>query len=179
MSIFFRFQDAYFPSAHLFSRVSITFLILGIPILLYAGFYHWSRTPLGSTAAIMEARLQAEREAERIKTETGSRQSLEEIRKGLEPGPLFPWIIAIYVLTALAALFWTAWRRGRQDYFPPHLHKCVEALERWSVGAFFTPPSPLSPSPRPPLSPSPRPPLPIPPSPSPPSPLLSSPPWVG
>jgi hypothetical protein len=119
MSIFFRFQDAYFPSSHPFKRVSITFLILGIPIFLYAGFYHLSRTPLGSTAAIMEARLQAEREAERIKVETGSRQSLEEIRKGLEPSPLFPWVIAIYVLTFLAALLWTARSRGSQDYFPP------------------------------------------------------------
>jgi len=119
MSIFFQFQDAYFPSSHLLSRVFVTFLILGIPILLYAGFYHCSKTPLGSTAAIMEARLQAEREAERIKIETGSGQSLEEIIKRLEPRPLFPWIIAMYFLSTLAALLRTARRRGRQDYSPP------------------------------------------------------------
>ena len=119
MSIFFRVQEAYFPSPHLPGKIFVTFLILGIPVLLYAGFYHWSRTPLGSTAAIMEARLQAEREAERIKAETGSRQGLEEIIKGLEPRPLFPWIIAIYVLTALAALLRTARRRDRQDHFSP------------------------------------------------------------
>jgi hypothetical protein len=118
MSIFFRFQEAYFPCPHLLGRVSITFLILGIPILLYAGFYHWSQTPLGSTAAIMEARLQAEREAERIKTDTGSKESLEEIRKDLEPPPLFPWIIALYLLTSLAALLRPA-ERSRQDYSPP------------------------------------------------------------
>ncbi|MEW5803244.1 MAG: M50 family metallopeptidase [bacterium] len=119
MSVFFHFQEAYFPSSHVFKRASIAFLILGIPVLLYAGFYHLGKTPLGSTAAIMEACLQAEKEAERIKTETGSTQSLDEIRKGLEPRPLLPWIIAIYVLSTLAALFWPASRITPKDCFPP------------------------------------------------------------
>ncbi|MEW6378570.1 MAG: M50 family metallopeptidase [bacterium] len=147
MSIFFQFQEASFPSPHPVSRAFITFLILGIPVLLYAGFYHWSAIPLGSTAAIMESRLQAEEAARRIKIETGTSEDIEEIRERLEPRPLLPWIIAIYALTTLAALLRPAGpSSSRQtlgssrtdaapkDYFPP-LPSSLLATLPWLIAA--------------------------------------------
>jgi hypothetical protein len=118
MSLFFRFQDAYFPVSNKINRAIITFLILGIPIFLYTGFYHLSKTPLASVAAIKEARLRIEKEAERIKAKTKSDQSIEDIRKRLKQYPILPVILSIYLLTAFLAFLQTI-GTVRKQYFPP------------------------------------------------------------
>ena len=127
MRLFFRFQDASFSVSDLFTRGMISFLILGIPILLYAGLYHYAKIPLGSTAAIREARFRMEKEAERIKAESGSEKSVEEIRRELEPYPILPIVLAIYILTALLAFICPV-RKHRKRGLPPvpiYLTHCV------------------------------------------------------
>ena len=118
MRLFFRFQDASFSVSDLFTRGMISFLILGVPILLYAGLYHYAKIPLGSTASIREARLRMEKEAERIKAESGSEKSVEEIRRELEPYPILPIVLAIYTLTAFLAFICPV-RNHRKRCFPP------------------------------------------------------------
>lgn len=118
MRLFFRFQNIYFPSSHIFNRLVISLFILGIPIILYAGFYQCSKTPLGSTEAILEAQLRAQKEAERIKAETSSEKSIEEIKKEIEPYPILPWILAVYFLTALLAFLYPA-KKSKVEYSPP------------------------------------------------------------
>ncbi|MCL6583251.1 MAG: M50 family metallopeptidase [bacterium] len=122
MSLFFRFQEASFPTDHPAKRAFTTFFILGIPVIIYAALYHCSTTPLGSTAAIRQARLWAESEAKKIKIEAVSPKEIEKIRekirKRLEPRPLLPWIIAIYALTTLAALLKTAGSKPTAGGYP-------------------------------------------------------------
>jgi hypothetical protein len=117
MRLFFQFQDVYFPTVRLLNRSVISFWVLVIPILMYAGLYHYFKVPLGSTAAVHEARLRALKEAERIKIETKSEKSVEEIRKELEPYPILPWILSIYFFTALMA-FLHSGRPNSKKYFP-------------------------------------------------------------
>jgi hypothetical protein len=118
MRFFFKFQDAYFFTPHMRNRAIITFLILGIPIFLYTGFYQYFKTPLASTKAIKEAQVSAYKEAERIKAETKSEQSIDEIRKELEPHPILPMILAIYFLTTILAFLQTT-RTNKKKNFPP------------------------------------------------------------
>ena len=54
-------------------------LEISLILVIYAGFYQCSKTPLGSTKAIQVAQLRAQKEAERIKAETKSEKSIEEI----------------------------------------------------------------------------------------------------
>jgi len=118
MHRFFRFQDGYFPVRPLFTRALISLLILGVPIAVYGGLYHWSRTPLVSTAAVQEARIRVYREAEKIKTETGSERSVPEIAEELAPHPILPWILVTYGVGALAAFFSPAGRK-KEKPTPP------------------------------------------------------------
>jgi hypothetical protein len=131
MRLFFRFQDAYFPAPNIINRAIITFLILGIPIFLYAGFYHFSKTPLASVAAIQEARVRIRKEAERIKAETKSEQSIEDIIKWLKPYPILPVILVSYMLTALLAFLQTT-KNTREQYFPPIPLSCFYCLS-WVI----------------------------------------------
>ena len=101
MRFFFQFQDTYFPLSPLFTRALVSLMILGIPIALYAGMYHWSKTPLVSTAAIEEARSRTYKEAERIKKETKSEQSIAEIVETLTPHPILPWIVGTYLISTV------------------------------------------------------------------------------
>lgn len=133
MRLFFRFQDAYFFTPNIINRIIITFLILGIPIFLYTGFYHFSKTPLASVAAIQEARMRIQKEAERIKIETGSEQTIEEIRKGLELHPILPGIFAIYFLTATLAFLQTT-RTLRKQYSPPIPLSCFYCIS-WVISS--------------------------------------------
>ena len=121
MHLFFCFQNTYFPSSHLFNRAITSFLILGIPVLIYSGFYHCSKTPLGSTAAIQEAQLRAQKEAKRIKAETKSEKSIEEIKKELEPHPILPLILVIYFITTFIAFLRPAEPAeiNKEKYYPP------------------------------------------------------------
>jgi hypothetical protein len=105
MRRFFLFQHAYFPVSSLFTRAMLSLLTLGVPIGLYAGLYHWAKPSLVSTAAVVESRSRIAQEAERIKTETGSEQSVAEIAEKLTPHPIMPWILATYVLTTVVAFF--------------------------------------------------------------------------
>jgi len=118
MRLFYRFQNTYFPSSHTFNRAVISLFILGIPILIYASFYQCSKTPLGSTKAIQEAQLRAQQEAERIKVETKSEKSIEEIKKEIAPYPILPWILAVYFLTSLLAFLYPA-KKSKVEYSPP------------------------------------------------------------
>jgi len=111
MHLFFRLQDMNFSSGRLFSRAATTLVILGIPVLLYAGLYHSAHTPLGSLASIHEARLRSQKEAERIKAEKKSDKDVEEIQKELEPFPLLPLVVAIYLATAIIAFLQTHIRK--------------------------------------------------------------------
>jgi len=117
MRLFFRFQNSYFPSSHIFNRAIISFFILGIPILLYTGFYQCSKTPLGSTRAILEAQLRAQKEAEQIKAETKSEKSIEEIIKEIEPYPILPWILVVYFFSSLLAFLYPA-KKSKLEYTP-------------------------------------------------------------
>lgn len=127
MKFFFRFQDAYFPVCGIIKRAVITFLILGIPVLLYACLYNFSKTPLASVAAIKQARVRIQKEAEKIKAETNSEQSIEDIMKGLKQYPILPVIIIIYLLSALLA-FLNTQRSVREQYFPPFPLSCFYCL---------------------------------------------------
>lgn len=112
MCIFFRLQDMNFPSSRILKRATTTLVILGIPVVLYAGLYLSAHTPLGSLAAIHEARLRTQKEAERIKAEEKSDKDVEEIQRKLEPFPILPLVVAIYLITALIALLQTHKRKG-------------------------------------------------------------------
>ena len=135
MQHFFRFQDANFPVDHLLNRAMITFLILGIPILIYAGLYNGSKTSLGSMAAIQEARLRSLNEAERIKAETRSEESIEDIRERIEPFPILPVILAIYFITTLFAFSNTHGKTSKQ-YFPSIPLSLVDCIP-WVVLSGF------------------------------------------
>jgi hypothetical protein len=133
MRLFFRFQDTYFPVSRLFTRALIFLLILGIPIALYAGLYHWSKTPLVSTAAIQEARSRIYQEAERIRTETESEQSIAEIIEKITPHPILPWILAAYVITTIMAFFSPA--RARKEELSPRFPSSLFPVVPWVITA--------------------------------------------
>ena len=116
MRLFFQLQDASFPIPNLLTRAMLSCLILGLPVFLYSGLYHCAKIPLGSTAAIHEARIQAEKEAARIKAETGSEKAIDEIRRDLEPYPILPLILAIYLLTTILAFFSPAQSQRERDF---------------------------------------------------------------
>ena len=114
MRIFFRLQDMNFPSGRIVTRAATTLVILGIPVLLYAGLYLSAHTPLGSLAAIHEARLRTQKEAERIKAEKKSDKDVEEIQRELQPFPMLPLVVAVYLITALIAFLQThKWKWGK------------------------------------------------------------------
>jgi hypothetical protein len=131
MRLFFQLQDAYFPVSPLFTRALISLLILGIPVALYAGLYHYSRTDLVSTAAIQEARHRVYQEAEKIKTETGSEQSVAKIAEELTPHPILPWILAAYVITTIMAFFSPA--RVRKEKSPPPFPSSLFPTLLWLI----------------------------------------------
>jgi hypothetical protein len=133
MRLFFRFQDTYFPVPSFFTRALISLLILGIPIALYAGLYHWSKTPLVSTAAIEEARSRIYQEAERIKTETESEQGIADIIEKLTPHPILPWILATYVFTTILAFLFPA--RVMKEQIPPRFPSSLFPAVPWIVTA--------------------------------------------
>ena len=113
--LFFRLQEASFPTSDMLTRAVISCLILGLPVLLYSGLYHYAKVPLGSTAAIQEARIRVEEEAARIKAETGSEKSIDEIRRELEPYPILPLILAVYLLATILAFLSPASRHRERD----------------------------------------------------------------
>ena len=116
MRLFFQLQDVSFPTPDLLTRAVLSCLIIGLPILLYSGLYHYAKAPLGSTAAIHEARIRAEEEAARIKAETGSEKSIDEIRRGLEPYPILPLILAVYSLATILAFLFSAPRQREGNF---------------------------------------------------------------
>ena len=117
MHFFFQFQNAYFGHKNFIKKALTSFLILGVPLLIYSGLYYCSKTPLASTAAIKIARLRLKKEAEKIKKETHSKKSLEEIIKSLEPAPIFPWGLLCYLLSTLFA-FASSSKKIKANYPP-------------------------------------------------------------
>ena len=133
MRLFFRLQNAYFPSSRIYERAVISFFILGIPVFLYAGLYQCAKTPLGSTVAVREAQLRAWKEAERIKTETGSERSIEEIKKEIELYPILPLILAVYFITSFLAFLYPT-KKSEVIYSPTFPSSFKYSLP-WIIGA--------------------------------------------
>jgi hypothetical protein len=133
MRFFFQLQDAYFPVSPLFTRALVSLLILGIPIALYAGLYHYSKKSLVSTAAIQEARSRIYQEAEKIRTETESEQSIADIAEKLTPHPILPWILATYIITTIMAFFSPA--RMMKEKSPPRFPSSLFLSLLWLITA--------------------------------------------